>query len=80
MDDFMPVSRNVTITDISIQECIPISIFGDNVVESAERFRVEIISFDSAVHLTIPSTTVLISDCSGIDRDYLDANQLIFIH
>jgi len=78
MDDFMPVSSNLTVEFSEVQECITIPIFDDDVVENAERFTVEIISSDLAVCVTIPSTTVLISDCSGINKEYLDSSQLIF--
>jgi len=78
MDDFMLVSSNLTVEFTEVQECITIPIFRDDVVENAERFTVEIISSDLAVHMTIPSTTVLISDCSGINKEYLDSSQLIF--
>ena len=73
MDDFMLVSSNLTVEFTEDQECITIPIFRDDVVENAERFTVEIISSDLAVHVTIPSTTVLISDCSGIKKEYLDS-------
>ena len=78
MDDFMLVSSNLTVEFTEVQECITIPIFRDDVVENAERFTVEIISSDLAVHVTIPSTTVLISDCSGINKNCLDSSQRIF--
>lgn len=71
MEDFMPVSRNLNIEfteGVPNQEVIIIPIFGDDVVENAERFTVEIIGSDLAVHVTIPSTTVVITDCSGINK------------
>ena len=68
MDDFMLVSSNLTVEFTEVQECITIPIFRDDVVENTERFTVEIISSDLAVRVTIPSTTVFISDCSGINK------------
>jgi len=78
MDDFMLVASNLTVEFTEVQECVIIPIFRDDVVENAERFTVEIISSDLAVHVTIPSTTVVITDCSGINKEYLDSGQLIF--
>ena len=85
MEDFMLVSRNLTVNfteGVPNQEfiTIPIPVFDDDVVETAERFRVDIIPYDlEEVYVTIQSTTVHITDCSGSDNELLDSKQLLFI-
>ena len=65
-DDYEPSDGELGYTSISTQQCVPITVLIDTLVEETEHFRVILLmSSSDRVNLVPPQTTVFIIDDSS---------------